>query len=123
MTSTVTLTEDGFEQAYQSNHLAHVLLTHSLLNRGYISPCGRIVSLSSASFYSSDALDERNVGGADVLAQYQNQVGTMLTFPEMMQLYARSKASQAVWSMILQRKLSEIEGWKNVTVHSCHPGQ
>ncbi|KAG8747694.1 hypothetical protein FRC10_011821 [Ceratobasidium sp. 414] len=122
LTNTVALTPDGFEQTYQSNHLSHVLLTLTLLNRGYMSPDARIVSVSSVGFYNSDPLGVPNADGSDILAKYESKVGAKLLFLDMMQLYARSKAAQAVWTMVLQRYLSKVERWKNITVHSCHPG-
>ncbi|CUA75682.1 Retinol dehydrogenase 12 [Mus musculus] [Rhizoctonia solani] len=104
LTSTVSLTEDGFEQTYQANHLSHVLLTHGLLNLGCIAPDGRIISVSSVGFYGSDPLNKQNVNNSDILDKFNSQ------------------ASQAVWSMALQRRLSQVDGWKGITVHSCHPG-
>ncbi|CUA69286.1 Retinol dehydrogenase 14 [Rhizoctonia solani] len=122
LTSTVSLTEDGFEQNYQANHLSHVLLTHGLLNLGCIASDGRIVSISSVGFYASDPLNKHNADNSDILEKFNSQVGAKLSVGEMMQLYSRSKASQAVWSMGLQRRLSQVDGWKGITVHSCHPG-
>ncbi|KAG8693800.1 hypothetical protein FRC08_008878 [Ceratobasidium sp. 394] len=122
LTSTVALTLDGFEQTYQSNHLSHALLTLTLLNRGCMSPDARIVSVSSVGSYDSDPLDVFNTDGSDILVKYESKVGTSIPFADMMQLYARSKAAQVVWTMALQRYLSQVERWKNITVHSCHPG-
>ncbi|KAF8677637.1 Enoyl-(Acyl carrier protein) reductase [Rhizoctonia solani] len=122
LTGTISLTEDGHEQMYQTNHLAHVLLTHGLLNLGCVAPNGRIISVSSAGFYGSDPLSKRNIGNRDILAKFNNQAGAKLSLGEMLQLYFRSKASQAVWSMALQCRLSKKEAWKGITVHSCHPG-
>ncbi|CAE7103757.1 unnamed protein product [Rhizoctonia solani] len=122
LTSTVALTEDGYEQTYQSNHLSHVMLTHGLLNAGSISSNGRIVSVSSIGFYMSHSLDKNNAGNGDILAKFGNEIGAKLSLNEMMQLYYRSKASQAVWTMALQRRLSAIDGWKGITVQACHPG-
>ncbi|CAE6467560.1 unnamed protein product [Rhizoctonia solani] len=122
LTSTISLTEDNFEQTYQASHLSHVLLTHGLLNSGCVAPDGRIISVSSVGFYGSDPLNKQNVDNSDILDKFNSQVGAKLSMGEMMQLYSRSKASQAVWSMALQRRLSQVDGWKGITVHSCHPG-
>ncbi|KAF8757629.1 Enoyl-(Acyl carrier protein) reductase [Rhizoctonia solani] len=122
LTGTISLTEDGHEQMYQTNHLAHVLLAHGLLNLGCVAPNGRIISVSSAGFYGSDPLSKRNIGNRDILAKFNNQAGAKLSLGEMLQLYFRSKASQAVWSMALQCRLSKKEAWKGITVHSYHPG-
>ncbi|GAB1527243.1 hypothetical protein RhiTH_010418 [Rhizoctonia solani] len=122
ITSTVAITEDGHEQNYQVNHLSHVLLTHGLLNAGCMAPNGRIISVSSSESYSSDSLNKGNLGNHDILSRFNNKVGTTLSLGETMQLYRRSKAAQVVWSMALQRRLSATEGWKGITIHSCHPG-
>ncbi|KAF8605703.1 NAD(P)-binding protein [Ceratobasidium sp. AG-I] len=121
--NTVSVTEDGFEQTYQSNYLSHVLLTHTLLNQGRFVHDARIVSVSSFGFYESVHLDEHNVDCSDILAKYNNQLGTPLLFQDSFQLYARTKASQVIWTMALQRRLSRTEGWKNISAHSCHPGK
>ncbi|KAG9088774.1 hypothetical protein FS749_001909 [Ceratobasidium sp. UAMH 11750] len=122
LTSTVALTPDGLEQTYQTNHLSHVLLTTTLLNRGHMSTEARIVSVSSLAFYESDPLDALNADNSDILSKYQGKVGTSITIADMRQLYKRSKAAQAIWTMVLQRQLAKTERWKNISVHSCHPG-
>ncbi|QRV91798.1 short chain dehydrogenase [Ceratobasidium sp. AG-Ba] len=63
-----------------------------------------------------------NAGGSDILSKYNGKIGAKLSFEDMLQLYARSKAAQAMWTMALQRYLSQTERWKGVSVHSCHPG-
>ena len=123
LSSTVAVTEEGFEQTYQSNHLSHVLLTHALLSQGRFVHDARIVSVSSLGYYNSDPLDEHNVGCTDIFTKYGNKLGTLMSFPDAFQVYARSKASQIVWTMALQRRLSQTEGWKNISVHSCNPGK
>ncbi|KAF8605702.1 NAD(P)-binding protein [Ceratobasidium sp. AG-I] len=83
MTSTLAVTEDGFEQTYQANHLSHVLLTHTLLNSGRFTHDARIVSVSSVGFYSSDPLDEHNVDCSVVKSEIWNQpagAGSMTGF-------------------------------------------
>ncbi|KAF8605707.1 NAD(P)-binding protein [Ceratobasidium sp. AG-I] len=122
MVGTIAVTEDGFEQTYQSNHLSHVLLTHTLLNRGRFVRDGRIVSVSSSALYTSDPLDEHNAGCSDIITKYNNSIGSQMSFGDAFLSYSRSKANQAVWTMALQRRLSQNEGWKNISAHSCHPG-
>ncbi|KAJ1306376.1 hypothetical protein OPQ81_007382 [Rhizoctonia solani] len=122
MTSAASVTEDGFEYIYQANHLGHVLLTFSLLNLGRLTSHARIVNVSSCASYGSDELNASNVDSREVLAKYKTNCGAALDFGDVMVLYARSKAAQVVWSMALQRHLSEREGWKNMSVHVCHPG-
>ncbi|CUA73075.1 Retinol dehydrogenase 12 [Rhizoctonia solani] len=122
LSGTVSLTKDNFEQTYQSNHLAHVLLTHELLDRGHISSTGRIVSLSSGGLYLSSALSESNATGRDIVARYGDEIGRRMSPEDMIQLYVRTKLSQAMWTMALQRKLERSKRWKDVTAHCCHPG-
>lgn len=117
---TATRSVEGFEQAYQSNHLSHVLLTHTLLNRAHFTPDARIISVSSVGFYFSVPLDEHTTDASDILEAYP--VGTQLPMPVMLQTYQRTKAAQAIWTMVLQRRLSQDERWKNIVVQSCHPG-
>lgn len=119
----MVITEDGFEQTYQSNHLSHVLLTHTLLNRGWFVHDARIISVSSVASYGSDPLDERNVDGSDILAKYNKKSGTPMALKDSCELYNRSKAAQVVWTMALQRRLSQSKSWKDISVHSCHPGK
>ncbi|KAH7334127.1 hypothetical protein B0J17DRAFT_675487 [Rhizoctonia solani] len=122
LSGTVSLTKDNFEQTYQSNHLAHVLLTHELLNRGHFSPTGRIVSLSSGGLYLSNGLNEKNGTGWDVVSRYGGEVGRVMSPEDMIQLYVRTKLSQAMWTMALQRKLATSNKCAGVTAHCCHPG-
>ncbi|QRV95483.1 short chain dehydrogenase [Ceratobasidium sp. AG-Ba] len=122
MMAFLKLTVDGFEQTYQTNHLSHVLLTVLLLNRGYMSPTGRIISVSSVLAYHSDLLDNSNADNGDLITKYNAEFGTKLTSEEMLNIYSRSKASQAVWTIALQRYLAKSDRWKGVTVQACHPG-
>ncbi|CAE6495433.1 unnamed protein product [Rhizoctonia solani] len=122
MLGTLSLTPDNFEQTYQTNHLAHLLLAHELLDRGHFSPTARIVSLTSGGMHYSPILNEKNGQGWDVVARYDNEVGRKMSANDMIQLYVRTKLSQVMWTIELQRRLDRSEKWKNVTAHCCHPG-
>ncbi|KAF8601817.1 NAD(P)-binding protein [Ceratobasidium sp. AG-I] len=111
----------GFEQTYQVNHLAHVLLTHMLLNRNHFASNARIVSVSSVGLYMCTPMDERNTDASDTILKHP--AGSQLPFVTMVHMYSRTKAAQAIWSMILQRRLNQTEEWKNIIVQSCHPGE
>ncbi|CAE7215500.1 unnamed protein product [Rhizoctonia solani] len=113
-------TIDGYEDTYQANHLSHTLLTLSLLKYNYFSPSARIVTVSSISFFSSPPLDAQNTNSNDIINRYDE--GATLPWETMVELYARAKACQAIWSMVLQRKLQETEKWKDIVVQACHPG-
>ncbi|KAH7334128.1 hypothetical protein B0J17DRAFT_631631 [Rhizoctonia solani] len=92
---------DNFEQTYQTNHLAHLLLAHELLDRGHFSPTARIVSLTSGGMHYSDILNEKNSQGWDWLPDTAMKL--------------------VMWTIELQRRLDRSEKWKNVTAHCCHP--
>ncbi|KAF8757641.1 Enoyl-(Acyl carrier protein) reductase [Rhizoctonia solani] len=98
------------------------LLTYGLLNAGCMAPNGRIISVSSIAYYMSDPLNRDKLDNRDILARFNNQVRPKFSLNETGPLYRRSKAAQVMWSMALQRRLSKVEGWKGITVHSCHPG-
>lgn len=119
--NTFTKTSDGFDEAYQSNHLAHALLALSLLKNGHFAPNARIITVSSIAFFSSPVLDEHNTDSSDLTAKYKE--GESLPWDTMVELYSRAKAAQAVWSMTLQRKLEESGKWKDIVVQVCHPGE
>ncbi|KAG8698098.1 hypothetical protein FRC11_014647, partial [Ceratobasidium sp. 423] len=87
MCGTVSLTKDDFDQAYQSNHLAHVLLTHEFFSRGYVSPTGRVISITSGGLHFSHILNEKNAAGRDMIARYGNEVGRKMSPADMIQLY------------------------------------
>jgi hypothetical protein len=72
-----------------------------LLKLGYFASNARIVNVSSIAFFSSPALDEYNTDSSGIIRKYQE--GEPLPWDIMVALYARAKASQAVWSMTLQR--------------------
>ncbi|KAG9120481.1 Retinol dehydrogenase 12 [Ceratobasidium sp. 392] len=117
----LSVTEDGFEQDYQSNHLSHILLATLLLNRGNMAPDARIISISTGAFLSSDPLNRRNTDSKDIMARYNGQTDANYTFQDAMQVYGRSKAAIVVWAIVLQRRLAQTERWKNVSVHVCNP--
>ncbi|QRV78142.1 short chain dehydrogenase [Ceratobasidium sp. AG-Ba] len=116
----LTMTQDGHESAYQTNHLSHLLLTHSLLNSSCLSSTARIINISAFGFFLSTPLDEYTSPARQILDNYK--IGQELPYEAMIQTYRGSKAAQAIWTMILQRKLGETERWRNVVVHACHPG-
>jgi NAD(P)-dependent dehydrogenase (short-subunit alcohol dehydrogenase family) len=108
---------------YQANHLGHVSLTLLLLNNGQFLSHARIFNLSSCSSYAGNEPDPRNVNSHNILANYEFNIRSPLSFGDVMTLYARSKISQVIWTMALQRRLGEREGWKNISIHARHRGQ
>ncbi|QRV76617.1 short chain dehydrogenase [Ceratobasidium sp. AG-Ba] len=120
VSNVLTKTRDGLEYAYQSNHIAHVLLTLLLINREYLAPDARIINVSSIAFFSCPPMDEHNTDSSDIMVNHRE--GDNLPWDTIVKIYDRSKASQAVWSMTLQRKLAGSEKWKDTVVQVCHPG-
>ncbi|QRW05518.1 short chain dehydrogenase [Ceratobasidium sp. AG-Ba] len=120
VSNVLTKTRDGLEYAYQSNHIAHVLLTLLLINREYLAPDARVINVSSIAFFSCPPMDEHNTDSSDIVVNHRE--GDNLPWDAIVKIYDRSKASQAVWSMTLQRKLASSEKWKDTVVQVCHPG-
>lgn len=111
-------TADGFEQTYQSNFLMAFYCTLALLD--YFSPDARILQGSSIGLYVSFPLRPGNGNSNDLLDKYQE--GQSLFGLTAFQIYARSKASQAIFTMELQRRLARSDKYKGIFVAAAHPG-
>ncbi|XP_032094537.1 dehydrogenase/reductase SDR family member 13-like [Thamnophis elegans] len=98
-------TADGFDQAFQVNHLAHFLLTHLLLDRLKRCAPSRIVILASSAHAS---------GKIDFQA-FNNPDTWMIKGAES---YCNSKLANILHARELARQL---EG-TNVTCYAVHPG-
>ncbi|WP_395834662.1 SDR family oxidoreductase [Cystobacter fuscus] len=98
------LTVDGFETTFATNHLAHFLLTHLLLDLLKASGASRVVNVSSEGHrlgslgYLDDLQGERRFNG--ILA------------------YDNSKLANVLFTRALARRLAG----KKVTTNSLHPG-
>lgn len=97
-------TEDGFEETWAVNHLAHFLLTSLLLPRLRQSAPSRIVVVSSEAYTGLKALSWDDLSGA---SGYQ-------TF----RAYAQSKLANLLFAVELSERLSG----SGVTVNALHPG-
>lgn len=100
-----TLSSEGYEQTFSTNHLAPFLLTIQLLPLIKKSDAGRIVNVSSGSHY----LGTMNFNDIHYNKGYF-----------VMRAYERSKLANVHFTRILAKKLKE-EG-SNVTVNCLHPG-
>jgi NAD(P)-dependent dehydrogenase (short-subunit alcohol dehydrogenase family) len=100
-----SLTKDGFEIQFGTNHLGHYLLTRLLLDRIVESGPARIVNVSSDSHYSAKSIDW----------DAQRQTTRSITG---MKEYAVSKLANVLFTKELARRL---EG-KRVTAYALHPG-
>jgi retinol dehydrogenase-12 len=99
------VTADGFEATFATNHLAHFVLTHQLLELLKASGASRVVNVSSEGHRmgSLDFLD-------DLQAERNGYSGT--------KVYGNSKLANILFTRGLKRRL---EGTK-VTTNSLHPG-
>ena len=98
-----SLTEDGFEMQFGTNHLGHFLLTNLLLDRIKESAPSRVVTVSSgAHFYGSLDFDDM------MWAHNYKSVGA----------YTRSKLANVMFSRELAKRL---EG-TGVSTYSLNPG-
>ncbi|XP_037079246.1 retinol dehydrogenase 14-like [Pollicipes pollicipes] len=97
-------TEDGFELAFQVNHLAPFLLTILLLDKLKAAPQGRIINVSSMANYFTNGINFANLNGEE-------------TFNSSSQ-YSNTKLMNIAFASELSRRLAHTR----VTAHSLHPG-
>ncbi len=97
------ITEDGFEEMFQINHLSHFLLTNLLLDVLKKSAEPRIINVSSAG-YKSGKFDVRNL-------QSEQKFGTFST-------YCNTKLLNILFTFELAEKLKGT----GITVNTLHPG-
>lgn len=100
-----TLTPDGFEPTFGTNHLGHYLMTRLLLDRIKQTRGARIVNVSSHSHYMAKKLD------LDRVTKLGSRVG--------LKEYEVSKLCNVLFTRELARRL---EG-TGVTTYALHPGQ
>jgi NAD(P)-dependent dehydrogenase (short-subunit alcohol dehydrogenase family) len=100
-----TLTPDGFEPTFGTNHLGHYLFTRMLLDRIKHAGSARIVNVSSHSHYQARKLDW------DKLRQPPGALG--------LAEYAVSKLCNVLFTKELARRLAGT----GVTAYALHPGQ
>jgi NAD(P)-dependent dehydrogenase (short-subunit alcohol dehydrogenase family) len=101
----LSMTEDGFEKQFGTNHLGHFVLTGLLLPALIESGAGRVVTVASVAHHggTEDVL-EGNLGGP-----YNAQ-----------QAYSNSKLANLLFAMELHRELTAHE--LPVTSTAAHPG-
>ncbi|WP_239470098.1 SDR family oxidoreductase [Archangium violaceum] len=99
------VTPDGFEATFATNHLAHFLLTHLLLDVLKASGPARVVNVAS---------EGHRMGSLDFLDDLQAERGGYSG----MRVYGNSKLANILFTRGLKRRL---EGTK-VTTNSLHPG-
>ena len=98
-----TLTKDGFEMHFGTNHLGHFLLTNLLLDLIKAAAPSRIINVSSLGHKYTD-IDKDDLMG-------EKSYGKM-------KAYGQSKLANILFSRELSKRLSGT----SVTVNSCHPG-
>ncbi len=105
MVPPLSLTKDGFESQFGTNHLGHFALTGLLLERLIQTPGSRIVALSSLAA-DSGKIHFDNLDGANGYRAFQ--------------FYAQSKLANLLFSRELDYKLKE-HGVDAISV-AAHPG-
>ncbi|NHK28849.1 SDR family NAD(P)-dependent oxidoreductase [Parvularcula flava] len=100
-----TLTKDGFEMHFGTNHLGHFALSAHLSDLVEASG-GRFVTISSIAAERARQIDFEDPNA-------ENQYSPM-------RAYAQSKLANLMFAIELQRRLT-INGSK-ATSHACHPG-
>jgi NAD(P)-dependent dehydrogenase (short-subunit alcohol dehydrogenase family) len=102
----LSLTADGFERQFGTNHLGHFMLTGLLLPALVASGAGRVVTVASIAHHGgTDAVLEGNLGGESYNAQ---------------KTYSNSKLANLLFAMELHRELT-ARGLP-VTSTAAHPG-
>jgi retinol dehydrogenase 12 len=97
------ITEDGFEEMFQINHLSHFLLTNLLLDTLKKSSDPRIINVSSAG-YKSGKFDPGNFLS-------EKKFGTFST-------YCNTKLLNILFTFELAERLKDT----GITVNTLHPG-
>ena len=100
---TRTLTQDGFEMQFGTNHLGHFLLTNLLLDRIKEAPSARIVNVASKGYLTGN-LDFDNLNS-------EKSYVPLVT-------YGTTKLANILFTRSLAKRL---EG-TGVTTNSLHPG-
>lgn len=99
-----TLTEDGYELQFATNHLGHFLFTMLLLPRILSSAPARIVNVASKAHITGNSLSLDDI---NLEKSYSS-----------LRAYGRSKLANILFTRELAKKLNGT----NVTVYSLHPG-
>lgn len=103
-----SLTKQGIEMQFGTNHVGHYLLAKKLLPALKQGQPSRIVSVSSAAHYMPEYL---GLNMTDVFAESEANYGPWSA-------YGRSKLANVLFAAQLDK---ELEGTK-VFANSCHPG-
>lgn len=98
------VTEDGFEETFAVNHLAHFLLTNLLLERIQASAPARIINVASAGYQMVKGIDFDDLNGERSFNG--------------MKAYGASKLSNILFTRKLANQLKNA----GVTVNCLHPG-
>ncbi|KAI8813105.1 hypothetical protein BJ742DRAFT_752295 [Cladochytrium replicatum] len=104
-----TLSKDGIESQFATNHFAHVVLTTKLLSAMESLPEARIVNLSSIAHLSAPREGVKTEALNDE-SKYNPQTR-----------YGETKISNIYFTRLLQKKL-DATGRGNILVNAVHPG-
>jgi NAD(P)-dependent dehydrogenase (short-subunit alcohol dehydrogenase family) len=111
MNTPFRVTEDGFEEQFQVNHLSHFLLTHRLMPLLRAEQCARVVTLSSRAHLRWN----QPVNFEDITKPTANTYDGWSA-------YGRSKTCNILFSKALAELFPLNEDGSGVTFNSLHPG-
>ncbi|KAI9801342.1 MAG: hypothetical protein M1825_003321 [Sarcosagium campestre] len=120
MTSAGSLSDDGYESMFATNHLGHFAFVTALLDllEDTASSCGeaRVVVTSSVAYQMASRLDYSNL-----MVPVENDKSKLRDLNASFARYGRSKLANIYFAAELDRRLRG-KGIKNIYVNSCHPG-
>lgn len=121
MANPFTLTVDGLESQFGTNHIGHFLLTKLLLPHLEASAPSRVVTVSSAAAFIPEMLkmfEIRGIVDAAPAADFDKLGADYEASYSPVKAYGRSKLANVLFTRALARRL---EG-KSVYANVCHPG-
>jgi len=115
MANPFTLTTDGIESQFGTNHIGHYLLTKLLLPVLEKSAPSRVISVSSAAAFIPEGFPIASFGTGvnftDIYADSKSRY-------EPWNAYGRSKLANVLFASALDKRVAG----KRIYVNSCHPG-
>ena len=120
MANPFSLTVDGLESQFATNHLGHFLLTKLLMPTLEASAPSRVVTVSSAAAFIPEMLTKLEVFGVDAApARDFDRLGADYEASySPFKAYGRSKLANVLFTRALSRRLEAKKVYANV----CHPG-
>eukprot|EP00434_Breviolum_minutum_P037963 symbB.v1.2.033662.t1/scaffold4214.1/size43011/4 len=121
MANPFTLTVDGLESQFGTNHVGHFLLTKLLLPHLEASAPSRVVTVSSAAAFFPEMMAKAEITGlidAKPAADFDKVGADYEAAYSPFKAYARSKLANVLFTRALARRMEDKKVYANV----CHPG-